>query len=97
LLLFGLGLSRGRLLFQGRSQNIAERRTGVGRAILRDGLLLLGDLHRLDGEIGLLRTIEADHQSVELLPDLEPLGTLLVAVAAQIGALGEAGRTIVAD
>src|SRR5207248_11599152 len=39
----------------------------------------------------------ADHQSVELLPHLEALGALLVAIAAEIGALGEAGHTVIAD
>ena len=34
---------------------------------------------------------------VELLADLEALRTLLVAVAAKVGALDEAGRAIVAD
>src|SRR6476661_8079335 len=37
---FGLFLER-------RAEDIAERRAGVRRAILSDGLLLLGDLHRL--------------------------------------------------
>src|SRR5438105_13803375 len=97
LLLFGLRFRSRRLLFQGCSQDVAQRGPGVGRAILRDRLLLLSDLHRLDREVGLLRTIEADHQSVELLPDLEALGALLVAVAAEIRALGEAGHTVVAD
>jgi hypothetical protein len=41
-------------------------------------------------KFGLLRPVEADHQRVELLADLEALGALLVAVAAEIGALDEA-------
>src|SRR5205823_14866828 len=55
LLLFGLRFGRGGFLFQGCSQDIAQGGAGVGRAILRDRLLLLGDLHRLDREIGLDR------------------------------------------
>src|SRR5690606_14364230 len=61
-----------------------------------DGGLLFGDLARLDREVGLLRAVEADHHRVDLLPDLEAVRTLLVAVAAEVRALDEAGRTIVA-
>ena len=83
--------------FQRRAQDVAQRGAGIGGAILRHRLLLLGDLHRLDREIGLLRAVEADHLGIELLPHLEALGALLVAVAAKVGALDEAGRAVVAD
>src|SRR3982751_4394758 len=42
LLLFGLGFRSRRLLFQSCAQNVAQRGPGVGRAVLRDPLLLLG-------------------------------------------------------
>ena len=64
---------------------------------MRDRLLLFGDLQRLDREVGLLRAIEADDQCIEFLADLEAFRALLVAVAAEIGALDEAGRAIVAN
>src|SRR3546814_19641735 len=44
----------------------------------------------------LLRPVEARHHRVELLADLEAFRTLLVAVAAEIGALDEAGRAVLA-
>lgn len=44
LLLVGLGLG----FLERRSKDVAKARAGVGAAILRDGLLLLGDLQRLD-------------------------------------------------
>ena len=69
----------------------------IRRAVLRDRLLLFGDLQRLDREVRLLRAVEADDHRVELLADLEALRTLLVAVAAKVGALDEAGRAVVAD
>src|SRR3954447_8048689 len=97
LLLFGLRFGSSSLLFQSCAQDITQRGPGVGRAVLRDRLLLLGDLHRLDREVGLLRPIEADYESIELLADLESLGALLVAIAAEVRALGEAGGTVVAD
>src|SRR4029079_12280728 len=60
-------------------------------------LLLLGDLQRLDREIGLLGAVEADDHRIELLSDLKALRTLLVAIAAEVAALDEAGRSVVAD
>src|SRR6185312_12425260 len=47
--------------------------------------------------IGLLRAVETDDHRVELLPDLEALRPLLVAVAAKVAALDEADRAVVAD
>jgi hypothetical protein len=64
---------------------------------LRDRLLLLGDLKRLDGEVRLLGAVEANNHCVELLADLETLRTLLVAVAAKVAPLEEARRSVVAD
>jgi tRNA-dihydrouridine synthase B len=64
---------------------------------LRHGLLFLGDLHCLNREVRLLRAIEADHHSVELLTDLEALRALLVPVTAKVAALDESGHAIVAN
>src|SRR3546814_10474406 len=78
------------------AKDIAQRRARIGRTTLLHRLLLLGDLHRLDREGRLLRPVEARHHRVELLADLEAFRTLLVAVAAEIGALDEAGRAVLA-
>jgi hypothetical protein len=51
---------------------------------------------RLDREVRLLRTVETDDHRVELLADLEAVGTLLVAVAAKVAALDEAGGAVFA-
>src|SRR5688572_4385281 len=84
-------------LLQRLAEDIAQRRARIRRSILRDRLLFLGDLQRFHREIRLLRAVEADHHRIELLADLEALGALLVAVAAKVGALDEAGRSAVAD
>src|SRR5690606_15022004 len=44
----------------------------------------------------LLRAVESGDHRVELLAHLETVGTLFVAVAAEVGALDEAGRTVFA-
>src|SRR5687768_11570020 len=85
------------LLLQGLAENVAQARAGVRRPILGDGLLLFGDLERLDREVRLLRAVETGHHGIELLTDLETLRTLLVAVAAEVGPLDEASRAVVAD
>src|SRR5690606_1159807 len=78
------------------AKDVAERRTRIRGTILRNGLLLFRDLHRLDREVRLFRTIEASNHRVELLADLIAIGALFVAAAAEVGALDEAGRAIVA-
>src|SRR5207248_3106563 len=97
LLLYRLRRLGGLRFLESGTEDVAERCAGVRGPILRDRLLLLGDLERLDREIRLLRAIEADHHGIELLADLETLGALLVSVAAKIAALDEAGRAIVAN
>ena len=84
-------------LLQRLAEDVAEDRARIRRPILRHRLLLFGDLQRLDREGRLLRAVEARNLRVELLADLEALGALLVAVAAKVGALDEAGRAVVAD
>src|SRR5690348_1496931 len=79
----------GALLERG-AENVAERSTRVGRAILRKRLFLLGDFQRLDGDGELVRlAVELGDAGVDLLPDGEALGALLATVARQIGALDE--------
>src|SRR5688500_20155164 len=85
------------LLLQRLAEDVAEAGARIGRAVLGHRLLLLGDLQRLDREIRLLGAVEANHHRVELLADLEALGALLVAVTAEVRALDEAGRSVVAD
>src|SRR5512147_3352038 len=65
-------------LVQRSAKDVAERGAGVGRAILRDGLLLLGDLERLDRHRDLARLgIDLRHHAIELLADAEAIGPLL--------------------
>src|SRR6476620_11763592 len=85
------------LRLQRGAEDVAQRGAGVRRAVLLDRLLLFGDLARLDREVGLFRTVEADDHRIELGADLEAVGALLVAVAAEVAALDEASRAVVAD
>jgi hypothetical protein len=64
---------------------------------LGNGLLLFGELERLDGEVGLLGPVKADDQSVELLTNLEAVRTLFVTVTAEIGPLNEARCTVISS
>ena len=79
------------------AEDVAERRARIGRSVLRHSLLLFGDLHRLDREGRLLRTVDPGDLGIELLSDLEAFRTLFVAIAAKVGTLDEARRTIVPD
>src|SRR5580700_10809877 len=75
------------------AENVAQRRPRIGGAILRDGLLFLGDFQRLDRDLhlaGLL--VELDHPRIDLLADGEAVGALVVAVARQFGTLDEGGE-----
>src|SRR5205085_3196016 len=77
-------------LLQRRAENVAERRARVGRAVLGDRLLLLGDFQRLDRDANLARLlVELSHPRIDLLADREPLGPLLGAVAGELVALDE--------
>src|SRR4051794_27902828 len=97
LLLLGLLLGGLGLLLERSAKDVAKRRTRIRRSVLRNRLLFLGDLKRLDGEVWLLRPIEADDHCVELLADLEAVGALLVAVTAKIAALDEAGDAVLTN
>src|SRR5205085_3098957 len=92
-----LGRLGGLGFLEGSAEDVAKRRARIRRAILRDSLLLLGDLQCLHGEVRLLRSIESDHHCIQLLADLESLRTLLVPVAAKIASLDEAGGALVAN
>ena len=70
----------------------------VGGAVLRHGLLLLGDLQRLDRHRDAAAVlVEAGDGGIDLVADVEALGPLLGAVARQVGALDEGGDVAVGD
>src|SRR6202041_1775260 len=80
-------------LLERSAENVAERRTRIGGAILSDGLLLFGDFERLDRDLhlaGLL--VELDHPRIDLFADGETLGALIVAVTGKFGPLDEGGE-----
>src|SRR6478735_12689221 len=88
--LFGRPLER-------RAEDIAQRRAGIGGAVLGDRLLLLRHFERLDRHLHLVSAaIELDDASVHLLSDGEALRPLLAAIARQFRALDE-GREIATD
>jgi len=60
----------------------AQRRPGIGGAVLRDGFLLLGDFQRLI-ETCTLRAFlsKLDHPRIDLFADGETLGALIGALA----------------
>src|SRR5947209_13359211 len=63
---------------QGRAENVAERRAGIGRAVLGDRLFLFGNFQRLDRNGDLARTaIELRNPRVDLLADRKALGALI--------------------
>src|SRR5579864_8164051 len=85
-LLFGGALERG-------AEDVAERRAGIGRAVLGDRLLLLGDFECLDRDRHLVgAAIELGDAGVHLLADRKTLGALLGAVTGEFRALDEGGE-----
>src|SRR6185437_9780730 len=69
------------------------RRARIGRAVLRDRLLLLGDFERLDGDGDLARlAIELGDARIDLFADREALGPLVAAIARELVALDEGGE-----
>src|SRR6476620_7460840 len=81
---------------QGGTEDVAERCTGIGRAILRHGFLLFGDFQRLDRDrhfAGL--GIGLGHHSIEFFADAKALRPLLGTVAGQIGATNETRKVVV--
>src|SRR5688572_18255461 len=80
-------------LLERSAENIAQRRARIGRAVLRDRLLLLGDLERLDRDLHLARfLVELNDAGVDLFADREAFRALLGAVAGEFGALDEGGE-----
>src|SRR5262249_44392187 len=62
-------------LVQAGSKDVAGGAAGIGRAVLRHGLLLLGDFERLDRHGDLARLgINLGHHRVELLADAKAIG-----------------------
>src|SRR5580704_6504079 len=75
------------------AQNVAQRRARVGRAVLRDRFLLLGDFERLDGDGNALApAVELGDAGVDLLADGEAVGPLFGTVARQFRTLDEGGE-----
>src|SRR5262245_3164126 len=75
------------------AEDVAERRAGIGGAVLGDRLLLLGDLERLDRDLHLARpAVELGDAGVDLLTDREAFGALLRAVARELRALDEGSK-----
>src|SRR5262245_22606224 len=79
------------------AEDVAERRSRVGGAVLGDGFLLLCHFECLNRDLHLVGTaVELGDARVDLLPDRETLRPLLTAVARQLGAFDER-REIAAD
>src|SRR6202045_713769 len=87
----------GALLERG-TENVAQRRPRIGGAVLRDGLLFLGDFQRLDRDLHLARLlVELDHPRIDLFADGETLGALIGTLARQFGPLDEGGEVGAGD
>src|SRR5471030_2014964 len=85
-------------LFQRGAENIAQRRPGIGGAVLRDGFLFLGDFERLDRDLHLASLlVELDHPRIDLFADGETLGALIGALTRQFGPLDEGGEVGAGD
>src|SRR6201992_2975954 len=82
-LLVGAILQRG-------AENVTPSRARIGGAVLRDGLLFIGDFERLDRDLNLARLlVELDHPRIDLFAHGETLGALIGALARQFGPLDE--------
>src|SRR5689334_237692 len=79
------------------AEDVAERGAGIRGAVLGNRLLLLGHFECLDRELHLGgAAVEQDDAGIDLLADLEAIGTLVVAVAGELRTLDEGGQ-IAAD
>src|SRR5580700_1355546 len=85
LVLLALALERG-------AEDVAQRCAGIRGAVLRDGLLLLGNFQRLDRDLHFVGApIELDDAGVDLLADGKAVRTLLGTVTRQLRTLDEGG------
>src|SRR5690606_14647246 len=83
---------------EGSAQDVAERCARIGRTEIGHGFTLFGDFERLDRELdaaGL--AIVLGDACVDLFALAETLGTLVVAVAGEIGATDERSHFTVGD
>src|SRR5215471_14669739 len=72
------------------AENIAERRPGIGGAVLSDRLLFLRHFKRLDRHLDFVRAaVELGHPRVHLLSHRKTLRALLAAIAGKLGPLDE--------
>src|SRR4051812_43944459 len=75
------------------AEDVAERGAGIRGAVLGNRLLLLGHFECLDRELHLGgAAVEQDDAGIDLLADLEAVGTLVVAVAGELRTLDEGGQ-----
>ena len=85
-------------IFAGATQVACERAAGVGGAVLRHRLLLLGHLQGLDRDLDLASLLVEEHDAgVDALAGREALGALLGEIASQLGALDEGHHVGVGD
>src|SRR5689334_22968419 len=93
--LFGIGFLA--LALERVAEDVAERGAGIRGAILGNRLLLLSHFKCLDRELHLGgAAVEQNDPGIDLLADLEAVGTLVIAVAGELRALDEGGQ-IAAD
>src|SRR5690349_17272307 len=93
--LFGIGFLA--FALERMAKDVAECGAGIRRAVLGNRLFLLGHFKRLDRELHLGgAAVEQDDPGIDLLADLEAIGTLVVAVAGELRTLDEGGQ-IAAD
>src|SRR5262245_36396490 len=86
------------LLLDRSLENVAERGTAVGGAILCHGLLLLGDFQCLDRHRDAAAVlVDVDDRRIDLVADVEPLGSLLGAISGQVRALDEGRHVGIGD
>ena len=80
-------------ILEGSAQDVAERSARIGRTVVGDGFLFLGDFERLDRQRdarGL--AIVLGDACVDLFALGETLRTLVVAIAAEVGTADEGGH-----
>src|SRR5690606_15474116 len=83
---------------EGCAQDVAERSARIGRTEIGNGFTLFGDFERLDRELDAagLAVVLGD-ACVDLFALAETLGTLVVAIAGEVGATDEGRDFAVRD